>query len=298
VRTTNTPIPEAVRWGTVSEALLWGNSSLGAAGVASPRLDAEVLLAHVLGWSRARLYARPEHTLTQAQQEAFLTAVQRRTRHEPVPYIIGHREFYRLDFLVDRRVLIPRPETERLVEKALDVAMHQTLGKGQSRLADVGTGSGVVAVALAVNLPRATVYATDTSPDALVVAASNAARHGVASRVHLLLGDLLEPLPERVHIIVANLPYIPAERLPALAPDVLEYEPLIALNGGPDGLQPARRLLAQAREWLLPEGAIVMEIGAEQGAEVVGLGRRHYPQAQVELLPDHAGLDRVVCIQT
>jgi release factor glutamine methyltransferase len=295
VRTTS---ESSARWGTVSEALLWGDSSLGAAGVPSPRLDVEVLLAHVLGWNRARLYARPECTLTHAQQEAFLTAVQRRTRHEPVPYIVGHREFYRLDFFVDRRVLIPRPETELLVEKALDVAMRQELGKGQSRLADVGTGSGVVAVALAVNLPRATVYATDTSSDALVVAASNAARHGVASRVHLLLGDLLEPLPERVQIIVANLPYIPAGRLPTLAPDVLEYEPLIALDGGPDGLQPARRLLAQAREWLLPEGTIVMEIGAEQGPEVVALGRQHYPQAQVDLLPDYAGLGRVVCVQT
>jgi release factor glutamine methyltransferase len=295
VRTTS---ESSARWGTVSEALLWGDSSLGAAGVPSPRLDVEVLLAHVLGWNRARLYARPECTLTHAQQEAFLTAVQRRTRHEPVPYIVGHREFYRLDFFVDGRVLIPRPETELLVEKALDVAMRQELGKGQSRLADVGTGSGVVAVALAVNLPRATVYATDTSSDALVVAASNAARHGVASRVHLLLGDLLEPLPERVQIIVANLPYIPAGRLPTLAPDVLEYEPLIALDGGPDGLQPARRLLAQAREWLLPEGTIVMEIGAEQGPEVVALGRQHYPQAQVDLLPDYAGLGRVVCVQT
>jgi release factor glutamine methyltransferase len=294
----NHTVPPARHWGTVSEALLWGNSALGAAGVPSPRLDAEVLLAHVLGWNRARLYARPEHTLTQAQQEAFLTAVQRRTCHEPVPYIVGHREFYRLDFLVDRRVLIPRPETELLVEEALDEAVRQELGKGWPLLADVGTGSGIVAVALAVNLPRATVYATDTSPDALIVAAANAERHGVASRVHLLLGDLLRPLPERVHIIAANLPYVPAGRLPTLAPDVVEYEPLTALDGGPDGLQPARRLLAQAGEWLLPEGTLVMEIGAEQGPEIVALGRQHYPQARVELLPDHAGLDRVVCIHT
>jgi release factor glutamine methyltransferase len=290
--------PQARPWGTVSEALLWGNSALAAANIPSPRLDAEVLLAHVLGWNRARLYARPEHRLTQAQQEAFLTAVQRRTRNEPVPYIVGHREFYRLDFLVDRRVLIPRPETELLVEKALDVAVRQELGKGRPLLADVGTGSGIVAISLAVNLPRATVYATDTSPDALVVAAANAARHGVASRVHLLQGDLLQPLPERVHIIAANLPYIPAGRLPTLPPDVVEYEPLTALDGGPDGLQPARRLLARAGEWLLPEGTIVMEIGAEQGPEVVALGQHHYPQAQVELYPDDAGLDRVVRIQT
>lgn len=306
MRTTNEPaqatnepsVPEARRWSTVSEALIWGDSTLAAADIPSPRLDAEVLLAHVLGWNRARLYARPEHRITQAQREAVLTAVQRRTRHEPVPYIVGHREFYGLDFLVDRRVLIPRPETELLVEKALDGAVRQELGQGRPLLADVGTGSGIVAISLAVNLPRATVYATDTSPDALVVAAANAARHGVAARVHLLRGDLLQPLPERVHIIVANLPYIPTGRLPTLAPDVVEYEPLSALDGGPDGLQPIRRLLSQAGEWLLPEGMMVMEIDAEQGPEVVALGQQHYPQARVELLPDDAGLDRVVCIQT
>jgi release factor glutamine methyltransferase len=286
------------QWNTVSEALLWGNSALTAVGIPSPRLDAEVFLAHVLDWNRARLYARPEHKLTQAQQEAFLAAVQRRARHEPVPYIVGHREFYQLDFFVDRRVLIPRPETELLVEKALDVAVRHELGKGRPLLADVGTGSGIVAVALAVHLPYATVYATDTSPDALVVAAANAARHGVASRVHLLRGDLLQPLAESVHIIAANLPYIPAGRLPTLEPDVVEYEPLVALDGGTDGLQPIRRLLAQAGEWLLPEGTILLEIGAEQGPEVVALAQQHYPRAQVELYSDDAGLDRVVCIRT
>lgn len=286
------------QWSTVSEALLWGDSALATVGVPSPRLDTEVLLAHVLGWNRARLYARPEHPLTRAQRDAFFSTVRRRTRHEPVPYIVGHREFYRLDFLVDRRVLIPRPETELLVAKALENAVRQEPGKGQPLLADAGTGSGIVAISLAVNLPRATVYATDTSPDALAVAAANAARHGVASRVHLLQGDLLQPVPERVHIITANLPYIPTGRLPGLAPDVVEYEPLTALDGGPDGLALIRRLLAEAGDRLLPGGAILLEIDAEQGAKVVALGQQHYPQAQVELLPDDAGLDRIVCIQT
>lgn len=289
---------QARDWGTVREALLASKSTLAAAHVLSPRLDAEVLLAHVLGWNRARLYARPEQSLNQAQQEAFLIAVRRRSRHEPVPYIVGHREFYRLDFLVDRRVLIPRPETELLVEKALDVAMRQELGKGRPLLADVGTGSGIVAISLAVNLPGAKVYAIDTSADGLVVAAANVARHGVAARVHLLQGDLLQPLPAPVHIIVANLPYVPTGRLLTLAPDVAEYEPLTALDGGPDGLQVIRRLLAQAGEWLLPRGTILMEIGAEQGPEVAALGQQHHPQAQVEVLRDHAGLDRLVCIQT
>lgn len=283
---------------SVRSALEQGFTCLAQAGIPSPRLDAEVLLAYVLGWNRARLYARPESRLTQMQWEAFQATIQRRTRHEPVPYIVGHREFYRLDFLVDRRVLIPRPETELLVEKALVVAIHQELGKGHPLLADIGTGSGIVAVSLATHLPGATVYATDASPDALSVAAENAVRHGVAGRVQLLCGDLLQPLPVRVHLIAANLPYIPSGRLPALDPDVVEYEPLAALDGGPDGLQPIRRLLVQAEKWLLPEGAILLEIGAEQGPESVALAQQHYPQAQVELYPDDAGLDRVVCIQT
>jgi len=289
VRTTN----ESVR-----SALAHGFACLSQAGIPSARLDAEVLLAHVLGWNRARLYARPECALTTAQQHEFSAAIERRQLHEPVPYIVGHREFYRLDFLVDRRVLIPRPETELLVEKALDAAVRQEMGKGRPIVADIGAGSGIVAVSLAVNLPRATVYAADASPDALVVTATNAARHGVASRVHLLLGDLLQPLPQRVHLIVANLPYVAAGQLASLAPDVMEYEPLTALDGGADGLQHIRRLLAQAGQWLLPHGTIMMEIGAEQGPEVVALGQRHFPTAQVELFRDHAGLDRVVCIQT
>jgi release factor glutamine methyltransferase len=283
---------------SVRSALATGFSRLAQAGIPSPRLDAEVLLTHVLGWNRARLYAWPEYTLTAAQREEFSAAVERRQRHEPVPYIVGHREFYGLDFLVDRRVLIPRPETELLVEKALDAAMRQEMGQGRPLLADIGTGSGIVAVSLAVNLPGAAVYAIDASSDALTVAATNAASHGVAGRVHLLQGNLLQPLPESVHIMAANLPYIPSARLPTLTPDVVQYEPLAALDGGPDGLQLIRHLLAQAGERLLPGGAIVLEIGAEQGQEVVALGQRHYPQAQVELYADHAGLDRVVCIRT
>jgi release factor glutamine methyltransferase len=179
----------------------------------------------------------------------------------------------------------------------LDVVLREEPGKGRPLLADVGTGSGIVAISLAVSLPRAEVYATDTSADALAVASANARRHRVTSRVHLFRGDLLQPVPERVHIIVANLPYIPTGCLASLAPDVRDYEPLAALDGGPDGLRLVRRLLVQAGERLSPRGTIVMEIGAEQGPEVVALGQHHYPKARVELLSDHAGLDRIVCIQ-
>jgi release factor glutamine methyltransferase len=282
------------RFAAVREALLWAHFVLSLAAVPSPRLDAEVLLAHVLGWKRARLYAVPEFELADEQREAFLAAVERRRRREPVPYITGHREFYGLDFVVDRRVLIPRPETELLVERALEAALRVAASGQRPVLADVGTGSGIVAISLAVNLPHATVYATDASLQAVQVAAVNVARHGVLDRVFLLPGELLDPLPEQVHVIAANLPYVPTEEMASLEPDVAEYEPLAALDGGADGLAHIRRLLAQAGPSLLPQGVIVLEIGAGQGQEVVALASQEFPGAEVELFQDYAGLDRVV----
>ncbi len=282
---------------SVRQALLWATRILSLATILSPRLDAEVLLAHVLDCDRGWLYAWPEFNLTREQHDAFKFAVDRRSRHEPVPYIIGHREFYGLDFVVDARVLIPRPETELLVERAIEVAGQMGRPLVNLALADVGTGSGAVAVSLAVALPEATVYATDASKAALEVAALNAARHGVADRVHFVEGDLLGPLPGHLHVVAANLPYVPTELLATLAPDVVDYEPLAALDGGADGLTHLRRLLAQARNWLAPQGRMVLEIGADQGREVVGLASHFFPHANVELFQDYAGLDRVVRIE-
>jgi release factor glutamine methyltransferase len=210
-----------------------------------------------------------------------------------VPYIVGHREFCGLDFLVDRRVLIPRPETELLVERALESAGRARWGQ-PPLVADIGTGCGIIAISLAVNLPNATVYATDASPEALQVAAVNAARHGVSDRLHLLCGDWLDPLPEPTHIIVANLPYVATEVLATLEPDVADYEPLAALDGGADGLEHIRRLLAQAGDWLLPHGVILLEIGAGQGPDVVAIASRQYAHPKTELFQDYAGLDRIV----
>lgn len=294
-RSTPGSVPEHAA--SVQQVLLWATSVLSEAGVPSPRLDAEVLLAHVLGWKRASLYARPEFKLTPAQQQAFQASVERRYRREPVPYITGHREFYGLDFMVDRRVLIPRPETELLVERALETAKHLVTGKQPLILADVGTGSGVIAISLAMHLPHAMVYATDAFAEALEVAACNISRYGLSQRVRLLHGDLLQPLPEPVHLIVANLPYVSTGYLATAAPDVVDYEPLVALDGGPDGLAQIRRLLTQAGPWLLPGGAILLEIGADQGREVTMFAAQCYPAAQVELFQDYAGLDRIVRVQ-
>jgi len=290
---------------SVREAVLWGARVLEQCGCDSPRLDAELLLAHALGLSRARLMAQFDRVLSPAELARYRQLIERRRAHEPVAYIVGHQEFYGLDFYVDRRVLIPRPETELLVEKAIELAGKvgdSGYGIGVSSypitLADVGTGSGAIAVSLAVHLPQATIYALDSSAEALEVAARNVRHHRVERRVHLLRGDLLSPLPEPVDIVVANLPYVSEVELAELPPEIRCYEPLSALDGGPDGLRHIRRLLAQAREYFRPHGAVLLEIGATQGEAVAELARRHFPTAEIEIARDYGGLDRVVIVRT
>jgi len=286
---------------SVREAVLWGAQVLEQCGCDSPRLDAELLLVHALGLSRARLIAQFDRVLSPAELTRYRQLIERRRAHEPVAYIVGHKEFYGLDFYVDRRVLIPRPETELLVEKAIELAGKvgdRGYGLYPLTLADVGTGSGAIAVSLAVHLPQATIYALDSSAEALEVAVRNVRRHGVEGRVHLLRGDLLSPLPEPVDLIVANLPYVSEEELAELPPEIRCYEPLSALDGGPDGLRHIRRLLAQAREYLRPHGAVLLEVGATQGEAVAELARRHFPTAEIEIARDYGGLDRVVIVRT
>ena len=290
---------------SVREAVLWGARVLEQCGCDSPRLDAELLLAHALGLSRARLLAQFDRALSPAELARYRQLIERRRAHEPVAYIVGYQEFYGLDFYVDRRVLIPRPETELLVEKAIELAGKvgdSGYGIGVSSypitLADVGTGSGAIAVSLAVHLPQATIYALDSSAEALEVAARNVRHHRVEGRVHLLRGDLLSPLPEPVDLIVANLPYVSETELAELPPEIRCYEPLSALDGGPNGLRHIRRLLAQAREYLSPHGAVILEIGATQGKAVAELARQHFPTAEIEIAKDYGGLDRVVIVRT
>ncbi|HSJ56920.1 MAG TPA: peptide chain release factor N(5)-glutamine methyltransferase [Anaerolineae bacterium] len=271
-----------------------GRLRLESEGVESPRLDAELLLAHVLGGNRAAVLAHPERRLTPKELTRYRALVERRSEREPLAYVVGRREFYGLDFAVDRRVLIPRPETELLVERAVKRARQVAA----PRIADVGAGSGAIAVTLAVQLPAAAVYALDASAGALEVTAENARRHGVAGRVTCLQGNLLEPLPERVHLIVANLPYVTTAEWQELMPEIRGYEPRQALDGGQDGLDLVRALLANAGPWLEPGGAVMLEIGAGQGEAAVGAAREYLPQANVSVEQDYAGLDRVVVLET
>jgi release factor glutamine methyltransferase len=279
------------------EALAQAAIQLRNEGVESPRLDAELLLAHVLGVNRAAILTWPDRPLTPKQLTRYRNLVARRAAREPLAYIVGHREFYDLDFMVDARALIPRPETELLVEHALHTARRIAPEAGTPlQLADVGSGSGAIAVTLAVHLPQATIYALDDSAEALALTTENARRHGVADRVHPLQGDLLSPLPQPVDLITANLPYVATVEWEQLPPEIRIHEPRAALDGGPDGLTTIRRLLTMAGAYLRPGGALLLEIGARQGGAVTAMARQHLPRARLQVHQDLAGLDRLVLI--
>jgi release factor glutamine methyltransferase len=279
---------------SIAQALQEATARLTTAGCDTPRLDAEVLLAHVVGQGRAWLYAHPEHIPSPAQLNVYHTLLERRAGREPVAYLTGSKEFYGLEFLVTPDVLIPRPETERLVEIALE---WLATGSPEGLVVDAGTGSGAIAVTLAVHVARAHMLATDTSPAALAVARRNAARHGVAARVHCVQADLLAPLAGELRLIVANPPYLSRAELDAAAPEVARYEPRSALDGGPDGLAILDRLLAMASFRLSPGGALLVEIGADQGERAWTLARSYFPAASVQVARDYAGRDRVLLVR-
>ena len=254
------------------------------------RLDAELLLGHVMSVRRAALIAHPERTLSSAQENAYEELVAQRAEHYPLPYLTGHVEFYGLEFGVTPEVLIPRPETELLVDLAL--------AREPDTVVDVGTGSACIAVALAVHLPGALIYATDISPAALAVARLNAERHSVAGRVRLFAGDLLTPRPPLVDVIVSNPPYVTDDEWASLPISVRDHEPRLALDGGPDGLTIIQRLLSEAPSVLRPGGSLLIEIGARQAEPAMHLARTAFPEATVRVHPDLAGHDRVLEVAT
>jgi release factor glutamine methyltransferase len=221
--------------------------------------------------------------------------IQRRIRHEPIAYITGHREFFGIEFYLDPRVAIPRPETELLVEQALELANSRF--PRSCIIADIGTGCGAIAIALASNLTQAKVYATDISAPALEVAAMNCQRHSLTGQVQLLQGDLLDPIPEPVHLVVANLPYVRDSEIAELSAESRLFEPMIALAGGDDGLKWIRKLLSQAGAKINRDGAILIEIGYDQGLAVTSLAREAFPGAVIRIIPDLDGHDRVVLLE-
>ena len=283
------PSPESLR-ATVSTAIQATRLTLKDAGIDEAPLEAEVLVRHVVGIDRTALYAGPDRRMTEVQLQALQALVARRCQREPLPYILGHWEFYGLDFLVNPAVLIPRPETETLVEEALRRMRRNRPSTGSRRtdsIADVGTGSGCIAIALAVHLPQATVAATDISADALAVAGQNAERHHVQNRIRLVQGDLLSGWEDELDLIVSNPPYIPDAEVSGLQP----------LRGGPDGLSVIRRLLEQASNLLSPNGAIMLEFNPPQRDMLLSEANRLWPEAGCRIVQDLAGLDRVLVVE-
>lgn len=282
---------------TIREALEQATHTLALAGRSNARLDAQVLLSYVLDAERSQLYAYPERTLTPDQEQRFLALIERRVRGEPVAYLTGHKEFYGLDFLVDKRVLIPRPETELLVEAAL-IICRQMFDAGRTPIvADIGTGSGIIPITLAVLEPRLPyLYATDISADALAVAYLNCQLHHVEQRVRLLQGDLLSPLPEAIDLLTANLPYVGIDEIKELSLDVRGYEPQLALFSGSGGLDLLERFFMEVRQTdKLAQGAVLLlEIGYRQRELLTSLLHEIWPQARITFTKDYAGWDRVL----
>lgn len=275
---------------TIKDLLEWTARYLAGKGIGAARLEAELLLAHALQKSRVSLYTDYEAPVDAAERAVFRGLITRRAQGEPLAYITSAREFMSLDFQVDSRVLIPRPDTEILVEEAIRASQEWE----QPCICDVGCGSGAIAVSLAHYLPRARLWALDISPSALELAESNARRHGVA--VEFRCSDLLQALPpeQRFDIIAANLPYITDLAYEGLERTVTGYEPALALKGGPDGLDLYRKLLPQVVTRLQPGGYLIMEIDPDQAAALAALLAQYSQWEGIEVIADLAGLARVV----
>ena len=276
------------------EAVQQTHRSLEASHIPDARLEAEVMLMNVMRMQRHDLFSQQETEVTQQQEASLSQIMERRLKREPLAYILQYKEFYGINLLVNPNVLIPRPETECMVEHALFMAL-MGMETPQLEVADVGTGTGAIAVNLALHLPAARIFAVDCADEVLDVAAYNIRAHNVADRVMLGKGDLLDPVPGPVDLILANLPYIPSERLPNLQPEV-RWEPQLALDGGPDGLDLIRRLLRQAPAKLKDHGIILLELDPEQVPAVEALAQEIYPGAELSVEKDLARRDRIFVI--
>ena len=259
------------------------------------RLEAEVALMNVLRIPRQDIFSQQESEVTPQQEQALEEILARRQKREPLAYILGYKEFYGINLLVNPNVLIPRPETEFLVEHTLFMAL-MGMESADLVIADIGTGTGAIAINLGIHLPSARVYAIDNFDPVLDVTSYNVRSHNVTDRVTLLKGNLLEPLPEPVEVIVANLPYIPSDRIPTLQPEI-QWEPQTALDGGNDGLDLIDQLLNQAAEGKLkPHGVIILEIDPEQFEPVKQLASQLFPESDITVEKDLAQMDRMLII--
>lgn len=261
----------------------------------SAELDAEVLARHVLGWDRAAYLSNRHDAIPPPFEARYAGLVARRERREPVPFITGHREFWGLDFEVTRDVLIPRPETELIVEETLTLVGRRA--SAEWSIVDAGTGCGCIAIALALEFPAARLTGTDISPAALSVASRNAAGHGVGDRIAWVETSFLAGLDESPDLIVSNPPYVPAAAAPALQPEVRDYEPAVALVGGTDGLEGLRELVTQAAAHLRPGGWLVVEFGLGQEDPFRALVEACPALSVVSVREDLQGIARTAVVQ-
>ena len=307
---TGCTIQQAVRWASHCLRAIGDAGTDAVGGIDQPRLEAELLLAHVLSTGRIDLHLRANERLSKEAAQAYAALVQRRMAREPLAYILGHRAFYDLDLIVTPDVLVPRPETEHLVEEILSylgtpsassaVSADAELALGvPRRVLDMGTGSGAIAVTVAKHLPRAQVWAVDISWAALQVARQNARLAGVQQRIRLVQGDLLAPFGGCFDVIAANLPYVTAAELPELMPEVARYEPRLALDGGAEGLEVICRFLDQVAPHLGEPGLLLIEIDPRQSQAVLTLARERLdgPSTLVSTIKDYAGHDRIIRIE-
>jgi release factor glutamine methyltransferase len=282
---------------TLAEALQQSAYVLSINRIEDSHIEARMLLGHVTNLSAVQIYTKHEQILSPGEEAKLHELIGRRLRNEPTAYILEHKEFYGIDFYVDSRALIPRPETEILVDAVLEFAASRSSYLTRPLLvADVGTGCGAIAVSLALNLPDSKVYATDSSPSALEVARLNCRHHKVAEQVTLLTGDLLQPLPEPVNLIVANLPYIKNSELPDLSPEIAGFEPRLALDGGASGLDCIQKLLQQVRDKINTGGCVLLEIGHGQEKDVSRLIHTYLNGLNFKFIADLNCIKRVVKI--
>ena len=278
----------------LKEALNVASEELMKTGSLDAKLEAEVLLRHVLKIDRAAMFRDLDEDISMEDSSNIASLVKRRITREPLAYITGVKEFYGLPFVVSEDVLIPRQETELLVDAA--IVQAKSLGKNQISIVDVGTGSGAIAVSLALNIPTSSIIAVDISEAALAIADDNRRTHGLYSRIKLRRGNLLEPIIDKIDILVSNLPYIRSDKLTSLQEEVLR-EPVVALDGVYDGLELIKRLLFQAVDKMSNPGVILFEIDPDQASEAVKLCQQFFPSAITTVLKDLSNNERAVLLE-
>ncbi len=271
---------------------------LAQVGVKTPREDAVIILSYSLGISKVDLLKRWETMLTEEEAIKFDAFLKRRLQREPIEYLTGTVNFFGNEYVVDKRVLIPRPETELLVQEVIAAVKGWNKPEHAILLADIGTGSGIIAVSTAIECSSLKIYAVDVSQDALDIANVNAYKFGKQAQITFLHGNLLDPVPEPVHLIAANLPYVSPDEYPNLEPEITHFEPIHALVSEKNGLAHIGLLLAQAPQKLILGGKILLEIGSTQKDAVVNLVHQYFPYASIEIRKDVAGLDRVLIVNT